>query len=201
VLLFAIHSGLTSPYSIGALGAGLAALASLVGLLAGGGLGGGGQDGARAEAERPPIPLPAAPPPRPAPQSAAAPPGPVPPPEPRRDAPRFEDAVESIPIGYIGLDADFVVRAVNGEALAILDNRDDSLLLDRHFGATQLGAAIYDGPRTSLAGRLLHEFALDMLRKSEEATDALASSDIAISKVFCPARRTADPRMISRSLW
>lgn len=177
ILLLAISYGLFSPHSIGALGAGLAAAAALVGLLLGKRLG-------REEAEEEAVARAAIEPtrdlaaaaapgaPRPNAEAESMQPALAPQAAPSAPAsalshaaaePLLLDEVETIPIGFASLDRNLVIRAANPAMKAILRAVGGEEIVGLPLSATALGAAVYNGPRTALAGRMLHELAAELL--------------------------------------
>lgn len=167
-LLFGISMGLSSPHSVGALGAGLAALAALAAILIGKRI---GRQEARDEgvAELAAAPVLEAAKPAPAPAEQRQPePRPAPTPPPQRDAapsgPLLVDGARAIPIGFAALDRDLVIRSVNPALQTMLRAAGGGELEGAPLHRTALGAAVYNGPRTALAGRTLAELATDLLQ-------------------------------------
>jgi hypothetical protein len=185
VLLAAISLGLTSAHSVGALGAALAAVTALAGLVLGFRLAReasleNDRDGVAAALsaagpESDPLLPPelsprvartdeprVAPPARaPAAPSAVAPvasPGLL-----------FQEQLDAIPIGFAALDRDLFIRAVN-PALVNLLPEGGRVLVGRRLRETTLGAAVYSGPRAGLAGLRLCDVA-ESIRASDEPLD------------------------------
>ncbi len=148
LLLLALEARIDSPQMMGAIGAGLAGLAALVAFLI-------GRRARRTEAteDRAPGPPPAAEPapPRSATKGLGA--------EVAFLHHFFIDIVEALPVGFATLDRRFVVRSANRALRTLLGIPEGAALAGVPLHGTPLGSAIYDGPRTSLAGRAFHEIA------------------------------------------
>lgn len=196
VLLAAISLGMTSSHSVGALGAAVAAVTALAGLVLGfrlareSSLEENDQENlaaALSEAESAPDPAPlratSSPAPRadePAPPSvrvaaalvaspsrAPSSPSAAAPAAPARFLP--QEQLDAIPIGFAALDRDLFIRAVN-PALEGLLGVSRRALVGRRLRDTALGAAVYSGPRAGLAGLRLCDVAASV-RGGDEPLD------------------------------
>jgi PAS domain-containing protein len=147
-LLLALEAGIDAPQTMGAIGAGLAAVAALVAFLFGRGASRAAPSPAAA-----PLPPPAAAPASP--KSAATGIGA----EVAFLRHFFLDIVEALPVGFATLDRRFVVKSANRALRTLLGVQDGTPLAGVPLHGTPLGSAIYDGPRMSLAGRAFHEIA------------------------------------------
>lgn len=140
VLLFALRSGMEAPQVVAALGAILAGVTALVGYLF-------GRRHGRAEAAKEP------PPPAASPELGA---------EVAFLRHFFLDIVEALPVGFATLDNRMIVRSANRALRTLLALPEAAPMAGVPLRATRLGSAIYDGPRTSLAGRPFHEIAQEV---------------------------------------
>ncbi len=75
----------------------------------------------------------------------------------------FVDVVESLPIGFATLDRNFVVRSANRALKRSLGIPSDEPVIGLSVADTPLGAAIYNGSRTLLAGRPFDEIVREIV--------------------------------------
>jgi len=188
VLLVAISSGMNSPHAVGALGAALAAVATVIGLFAGYRTARTPDSAATEEAAtaltarrspfEAPSPMAHAPPPAapPAPESSevrvATLPGDAPAPAPASHeaaatAILLREQIDAIPIGFATLDRDLIIRAANPALEELLHVQQRGSLVGLALRETALGAAIYSGASARLSGLALADFAGTALGSGE----------------------------------
>jgi PAS domain-containing protein len=178
ILLGAVTFGGPTVASVGALGAALAAACALVSLYVGKRIGRREAEARaagrsrRAQAQADPAPAAATPAaPHPARPHEAARRGGVSVAELSRDlsflSHFFVDVVDALPTGFATLDQNLVVRSTNRALKQRLGLSPDEPMIGLPLADTPLGAAVYNGPRTLLAGRALSEIATDLAEEEQ----------------------------------